>query len=410
MNNQQQVLVRAKRFVPFDRPAVLSDIRNLYQEDPELLYQLCTIGVPEDAPSSAIGIQSIARSLAILARDGFEVISRAGQHIAEGTRGGYVVLEDFTADKEFLERVYAGGHQNKSLQGVEVSRDRLDFYLGKFDMHDSIRRTHLLRIAPQDASAVVGGAPRHQFHELLDCAREVVRAPTKVWTGLREPEQRLWGRAYCGQPSRRWLNSGKSAAPADGFVYLVYADSDGMVFDWDWVKADPADPQLPDSHAKRFGSCVETPDPAELLVGNIKGQAPAAFKAGQSSYSVTGDCLFCYFEDRESYASRVDDYLTAFLPLDMQKHPSVGFKLKHVSRLLETVSKWAKAKEEGILVSFDPDTISVKVFFLMQAWLAQNLPLTEELNPAMELMQLMQRVQQAGNPEVNVPRSVLQEA
>ncbi len=412
MLSKAEVAERTMKFLPPNRPADLSDIRLLFQSDPELLYQLCTVGLPENAASALNGLLVLVHRLAVLMRDGFEITSRAGTQIAEVTQGGILVLCDPAEDKQFLRALYTGDEIGKSLTGEEVSRDRIEFRLGSFDWENSARSTAVLRLAPDDAATAF--LPKHQYLELIDCAREVVRNPLKVWKGLREGDNQR--RAYCGRPSRRWLNSGAYEPPPDGYVYMVYADRDGYVFDWDWVKCDADGSGFPDGHRDRFGAPVDAGG-GELLVGNLA--KPKQFEASRPAYSISGDCVFYYFDEAEAHAQRIDEYLTVFVAFKPgEENATVGFKLKHVRRLLDTVEKWARNRDEGILIHYDdhhPDRVSVSVSFLMQAWLQANLPFIEDLAPAMDLMDLMARVspllktvRKAGDPRVAIPRSLLE--
>src|SRR6185369_11002833 len=103
-----------------------------------------------------------------------------------------------------------------------------------------------------------------------------------------------------------------------------------------------------------------------------------------------GDCVFYNSDRREAYATRVDEYLTVYFTFEGDE--SIGCKLKYVSRLIDTVRQWSRRQEEGIFVSFDPSNVSVKLSFLMQAWLQHNLPLTAELKPAMDLMDFLHQL------------------
>lgn len=354
MLSKAEVAERTMEFLPPNRPADLSDVRLLFQSDPEVLYQLCTVGLPENADSALNCLLVLVQRLAVLMRDGFEITSRAGTQIAEGSQGGVLVLRDPAEDKKFLRALYTGAEIGKVLTGQEVSRDRIDFRLGSFDWETSARSTALLRLAPEDA-ATSAFLPKYQYLELIDCAREVVRSP------------------------------------------LAKCDADGSGF--------------PDGHRDRFGSPVDA-DRGELLVGNLAGAKQ--FEASRPVFSTSGDCVFFYFYEAEAHAQRIDEYLTVFFPFTGGEEKTVGFKLKHVRRLLDTVEKWARNKDEGILIRYDdhqPDRVSVRVSFLMQAWLQANLPFIEDLAPAMDLMDLMARVspllktvQQAGDPPVAIPR------
>jgi len=82
------------------------------------------------------------------------------------------------------------------------------------------------------------------------------------------------------------------------------------------------------------------PDPAHglhmanELVEYLKGRKPRGFRS-RPFISRDGDFLTYYFEDADHFAERVDDILTVYRSMDGNRF--VGFKLKGVAHLLETV-------------------------------------------------------------------------
>jgi hypothetical protein len=187
--------------------------------------------------------------------------------------------------------------------------------------------------------------------------------------------------------------------------FVVYVDADGIVFDWDWERADIDGPGF----AQRFRREVMEPQLGDLLLEAVRKKEKdlAAFRAWHPWYSVSGDCVFCYFKDTESYAERVDGYLTRYNALG-KADECVGFKLKCVSTLIELVRRWAQDDSEGIAVHFSPDNVTVHLEFLMRAWLMRNLPRRVALTPAMQLIQRIEQEQQ--DVEVVIPRSALEMA
>lgn len=228
------------------------------------------------------------------------------------------------------------------------------------------------------------------------------------------------GIAFCGVPSRRHLNSPNAIEHPKGFVFVVFANHDGFVFDWDLIPADPSNPTLPRNAQERFpGGLATSPIRGELLLGNIREREPSSFHSGNAWYSRQGDCVFWYHSERESYADRYDEYLTAFFdarnldPNRLQKDECVGFKLKMVSRLFDTIKHWSQpGAGEGIAVQFDADKIEVELRFLMKAWQNAALPTTKELAPGMRLIeQLGDSGRRAldGSARLQIPKPVLEE-
>jgi hypothetical protein len=372
--------------LPKDRPSTLSDLRRLYERNHDAVFRLVTQELDAGAGIDVRGFQTLCRVLSVLMRDGFRIESRANAHIAMGNRGGYLVLEDSSDDKAFLEALYSGGARKIDFQGRPATRACLDFFLSEFVWDDAIRKMRLLRVAPDDANALVAGSPRYQQHSLVDCAREVIRSPYKVWRGLRnDGPLKGKGWAYCGIPSRSWSKEGERRESPAGFTFIVFTDDDGFVFDWDWVKSDPVDNSLPADFTDRFERPEADAAPCELVLGNVKHDVSVPFDPTRAWFSARGDCVFCYFEEAESFSAREDEYLTAFYSLSKPKE-CVGFKLKVVSRYVRTVRDWAE-RDEGIKVEFDRDKVRVDVRFLMRAWLSAKLVQSAELGDAMRLMQ-----------------------
>lgn len=413
MATTNSILSRIARFVPTDKPATVTDLRQLYAADPDALFSLAVHGVGGNAPSHAKGFESMARTLSVLMRDGFSIETRAQQHYAEGNRGGLLALDAGTDDIRFMQELYGGATYPSKLHSHLRSKDCLDFYLDGHSWDDEVRGTKLLRVAPDDAEAILDGHPGHQYHALLDCAREVVRCPAVAYPGLRhEGPMQSGGWAFCGIPSRQRMNDGAFRDPPPGFTFVVFADPDGFVFDWDWVPSANDNPAIPRDAQERFQGPPAHDLRGELLLGNVAHETPRPFQPGRAWFSVRGDCVFWYLSDAESYAAREDEYLTVFYRLDGDKKQSVGFKLKMVSRLFETVKRWARGPREGILVDFNSDPVRVDLVFLMNAWIAANLPRSKELFPGMRLLERLgdaYRELQSNSPTLDIPRRALQE-
>ena len=77
---------------------------------------------------------------------------------------------------------------------------------------------------------------------------------------------------------------------------------------------------------------------ANQLTEYMKGKKCEGFTP-HPYYSMEGDFLTYYFTDDDSYAKRIDDTLTVFL--SMFEHEFVGFKLKGIRNLLDTLGEFA---------------------------------------------------------------------
>ena len=115
-------------------------------------------------------------------------------------------------------------------------------------------------------------------------------------------------------------------------LYMVFADRDGHVFDWDWVREDPGFPGHPRNMDLRFGNPVEE---SRELVLDLPGHiVPGTFDATKPALSRTGDCVFCYMKDAPSFGERVNEDLTVFYSLG-DPEMITGFKIKNVDRILK---------------------------------------------------------------------------
>ncbi|MBX3404074.1 MAG: hypothetical protein KF699_11750 [Phycisphaeraceae bacterium] len=384
---------RVQPALPADREVRFGDLRTLHASDAEAVYELALAELPTDAPPALRGLQVLARTLSLLMRESFVIGSAANQHFASTPqRHGLLALDDGADDVAFLRSLYSGGSDraDHKMQSQKRSEAYTSFFLDEHAWDANVRSTRLLRVDHQDTKAVVNGSPAYHFGSLLDSAREVVRCPTAVYEGLRTDGDLKGGLAFCGKASRRWTNVGHEPPPSN-FVFMVFASSDGCVFDWDWVPECKENPGRPRNAAERFPHGeVKAPVCGELLLGNVRGLSPAPFKPEHAWYSTKGDCVFWYLSDHPAYADRYDDYLTAFFDAETGANLEtrcVGFKLKSVSRLIKTIREWSMpGSGEGIKVLFDPVKPQITLSYLMRAWQAAALPQSQDLFPAMILM------------------------
>ena len=77
--------------------------------------------------------------------------------------------------------------------------------------------------------------------------------------GEKAPARLKNGWAICGKPNRAYDNGGRKLQPPADMLYMVYADADGFVFDWDWVAEDPLHPGHPLDNDLRFGELIREP-------------------------------------------------------------------------------------------------------------------------------------------------------
>ena len=160
MPNNETITQRLAKFLPTDRPATLADIRKLYQQDADLLFQIAIQGVGDDAPIAERGIEWLARTLSVLVRDGFSIESAAQQSYARGNSGGILALDEGHDDIAFLQDLHTGSAYSSKLEAKPRSKECLDFFLEEHPWDEAVRQMRMLRVAPDDAAALLGGLPR----------------------------------------------------------------------------------------------------------------------------------------------------------------------------------------------------------------------------------------------------------
>jgi hypothetical protein len=183
-------------------------------------------------------------------------------------------------------------------------------------------------------------------------------------------------------------------------VFVVYADDEGRVFDWDWVRADPANPDYPIGWERRFVARAESPPRATLR--GLESLSTGQFDPKRAVYSPVGDCVFAYFNDAPSFANRVNSDLTVFR--DIASKEATGCKIKNirniVGRIVETHEEW-RASADGLEVVV---SISVPVpLILAQSYLRQYNPGSDE-QEAIEVYPHLLTTLHELSPQVFVPR------
>jgi hypothetical protein len=232
----------------------------------------------------------------------------------------------------------------------------------------------VLRVDEQDRLAVTGGMPGYVYHGLRRCAAKLVQSAAVMYPGLRREGRLRDGFAFCGRLRQAYDNSGRPVPAPAGMVYVVYADPDGYVFDWDWVREAPHHPGHPIDPEMRFlGNANPTP-PEAVLVERETLPAPAPFDPRSAWYSERGDCIFCYFSDEFAYADRINNDLTVFRAVATQE--PTGFKIKNIERMLAEGAVHLDAPGLGVAIHTfllaslrrNPDTRVESYSVLIEAW------------------------------------------
>jgi len=347
----------------------------VYSKDPELFFLLATEQIEDSAAFPISELSALAHKVRNIVAHGYEVSIRGSE--AEVRGGGQTI--HFSRDsvdnvKTFLAAVNGiglGTTGGKDYRGRVASEAELLFLLGdrttwsadETNLQRAMAQSpRVLRLADEERVAVQGGTPAYCVHALLKCATRVVQAPSAVFRGLRREGRLEEGIAYCGIPKRAYGNDGRPLEQnLTGFVFVVYTDAEGFVFDWDWVQADPSDPGIPEGAAERFTSQLEVPNAVLLGIDDLQA---AEFRA-KGWYSPRGDCIFYYISDAPSFASRVNDELTVFLSF-ASPDQMTGCKVKNVERI------WKDVRESGRLQQ-EPRTKIPLVSILANSYAIQSL-------------------------------------
>jgi hypothetical protein len=335
----------------------------LFRADREAFYLLACDGVGAEAPAGLIELAELARRIREAVRGSYQIESAADGAYLVGPRVERSFIPPNLAGEVagFLRAVDGKGIQDapgKDYEGVAISDSEARFQLGDRATWEAERRglqerldakPCVLHLDPVDVSHLAT-QPGYVTFGLKECARRTVLAPTQVFRDLKRaevcPDNLRGALAFCGKPRRAVDNSGKTSPPPGDMVFVVYADTEGYVFDWDWVEENSHEPGCPVDPELRFGSPVVLGRDASL---QLPEHLPdPQFDWTQACYSPRGDCIFCYITDDVSYACRINSDLTVFRSLS-DRNKITGFKIKNVRRILE--------EDQDIVLDHGPDLI-----------------------------------------------------
>lgn len=384
-------------------------IMRLFEADPDAFYRLASsdLTATEDVDIDAVG--RLARTLRTAVRNSYRLIAPVkGQgYLEAGDMTVAIPGKVFGQVTQFLLRIdgkATSAAKGKDYEGRQISEAEVMFKLGDtgeyHDLNDLAGdelRPLVFRVDQGDLQSLKH-QPAYVVHNLQRCARAVIHAPTAVYRDLRRGEraapQLRQGWAICGRPTRAYGNDGLPVQAPDNKVFMVYADQDRCVFDWDWVQEDHHDPGHPLDAALRFGNPVP-------LLSDLALDLPAQidhelFDPCVATLSDKGDCVFCYICDEVGYAERINPDLTVFR--EFATNEVTGFKVKNFRRIL---------LEEKFFVSNDAPDLRVKVGAIFLATLKANQDASANLYFFI-IQALLKRMPQL--PELQVRRPELQSA
>lgn len=346
----------------------------VYEADREAFYLLSGEGVQAGTEIERLGL--LARLVRKAVRSSYRLVPpTGGEGAVETATDRLAVPADlFSRVHRFLLEIDGKGvgeGKGKDYQGRSVSEAEVGFKLGeptdetrdqqKAKSRDEVRPV-IFKVAPHDLDTLKD-QPGYVTHNLLKCARKVMLAPTAVYRGLmrgdKAPKRLREGWAICGKPNRACDNDGLLIPSPPGMVFMVYADAEGFVFDWDWVQESVEAPGHPLDPELRFGQLQTAPP--EMTLDLTPSLDVVKFDSTVATYSDRGDCIFCYICDECGYAERINPDLTIFRSCDSNE--VTGFKIKNVRRIL---------KDEEDFVSDDAPDLIVSVQTILLITLKMN--------------------------------------
>lgn len=381
----------------------------LFEADADAFYLLACDGLePAQAKGASDGSDDPALApLSNLARRVRKAV-HGSYHLTppDGGAGHVVTPHDrivvpadvFPRVKQFLMELDDKGvsqKPGKDYQGEAVSEAEVRFKLGAPDEKPQAEqrvqarleaRPLVFRLSPHDIDSLKT-QPAYVSHNLLKCARKVVLAPTAIYRGLKRgekaPKRLREGWAICGKPNRACDNEGRLVPPPPGMVFMVYADAERYVFDWDWVEENKHEPGHPLDVALRFGNPV--PIESEMVLDLPTNPPTSDFDSAVVADSPRGDCVFCYLTDTTSYAGRINEDLTVFYDLE-DREKITGFKIKNVHRILKEQHALNLGDAPGLKVLILPilertlqehHDVTIKLYkLLIAAWVDVKIPIS----------------------------------
>lgn len=338
------------------------DLIRLFEADAEAFYLLACDGAGEsvkDLAKLASDIRSAIRATydIVPAESGANVVTASG----ETTFIPHMLISRVTEFLRAVDGKVTSIVPGKDYVGAPTSEAEMRFKLGEASTWESDRAVLrsraetpplVLRVHQEDIEHLAA-QPAYVTYGLLNCARKTILAPTAVFKGLNRgddcPPELKDGSAFCGKPRQAFDNEGHAIPAPEGMVYMVYADEEGFVFDWDWVQESVEEPGFPIDSSLRFGNPCELNSDAVLELP--EGVKPGTFDAKQATYSSKGDCIFCYMTDEPAMAARINSDLTVFKSLDGDNY--TGFKIKNVRRILQVDQTIEMTDAPGLAISVD---------------------------------------------------------
>lgn len=341
-------------------------LMRLFRADREAFYLLACDGPESDATDALRPVASHAVLVREAVRESYKLVADEGGAwlVSASGRRGFIPAAMMADVTEFLREVdgkrttptpgkdYVGSVSSEAEVRFKLG-ERAGWHVNESTIEAELKSQPLVFQISREEIENLKCQPAYATYGLIHCARKTVLAPTAIFSGLRRgdlcPTDLQAGWAICGKPRQAFGNDGQALPAPAGMIYVVYADEERYVFDWDWAKEDPHHAGAPIDSELRFDNPHRLS--ADAILDLPKDLQPGVFDAARACYSTRGDCIFCYISDAPSYAERINADLTIFKRLDADE--VTGFKVKNVRRIVE--------KDHSILLSDTPEvTVSVR--------------------------------------------------
>ena len=319
----------------------------LFRHDREAFYSLANAD-PSLADPALADLANLAADVRTAVRETYEIVSSTNGTTLSVFDGKDIPIpvalvpevKDFLREIDGKTTTTTAG---KDYEGTEISEAERRFKLGDSLTLEFERkaletrrsaRPVVFRVDPADIENL-SFQPAYVTEALKLSARKTVLNPTCVFQGLKRglgssPDVDD-GWAICGKPRQIVGNDGKLQSAPEDIVFVVFADKNGFVFDWDWVKENPGEPGVPIDDQMRFGNPKTMT--SELVLELPSDIKPAHFDSSRACYSERGDCIFYYLSDDLAFADKINSDLTVFRQFGSET--VTGFKVKNVRRICQ---------------------------------------------------------------------------
>jgi hypothetical protein len=113
------------------------------------------------------------------------------------------------------------------------------------------------RLSYSEVERIRRDGPAYKFNELLNL-KETLQKPVAIFKGL---QRQNFAASFCyvGKPKHSYSNDGEVRPWDQRFVFVVYVRDDLRIIDWEKLKSDRNNPDLPEDWNTRFDETLWKP-------------------------------------------------------------------------------------------------------------------------------------------------------